>query len=212
MSLRGYVKQLRPIQENKVDYVEEVQYLLEKRVDTTLSASITELFPALAFNNNYKPISVEDFKKFLYKLSLKSAKSKGSFNVKDSVAAQGVLDNMTTLPEKIVKTKIENAIGITNYLYSLHATKPIKNVVWGYRAKPKGVDNNHAGDIFIYFKSGNPKISGISLKAGTKKSAEPKMNSYVRTTIQKSMWRKSDPSSEKRLKEKQEQSFLHLLE
>ena len=27
-------------------------YLVEKRVDTTQNASVTELFPALAFNNN----------------------------------------------------------------------------------------------------------------------------------------------------------------
>jgi len=179
MSLNRFVRQLKPIKENKVNYVEEVQFLLEKRVDTTLSASITELFPALAFNNNYKPISVEDFKKFLYKLSLKSAKAKASFNAKDAVAAQGVLDKMTTLPEKIVKTKMENAIGITNYLYSLHATKPIKNVVWGYRAKPRGVPNNHAGDIFVEFK--NKEMIGISLKAGTAKSTEPLLNSYVKT-------------------------------
>ena len=60
--------------------------------------------------------------------------------------------------------------------------------------------SNHAGDIFIVFKQGTPKISGISLKAGTVKSAEPKMNSYVRTTIKKDMWKKADPQSENRLK------------
>jgi len=182
MSLQKYVRQLRPIQENYVDHVEQVQDLLE-RVDTTLSASITELFPALAFNNKYRPSSVEDFKKFLYKLSLKSGKSKGSFSPKDAAAAQGVLDKMTTLPEKLVKTKIENAIGITNYLYSLNTTKPIKNVIWGYRAKPRGVPTNHAGDIFVEFK--NKEIIGISLKAGTKKSTEPLLNSYVKTQFNK---------------------------
>ena len=54
-------------------------YLVEKRVDTTQNASVTELFPALAFNNKYRPSTVEDFKKFLYKLNLKSGKSKESF-------------------------------------------------------------------------------------------------------------------------------------
>ena len=43
-------------------------FLSEARVDTTLNASITELFPAIAFNLKYKPRSVEDFKKFLYGL------------------------------------------------------------------------------------------------------------------------------------------------
>ena len=44
-------------------------FLAEQRVDTTLNASITELFPAIAFNLKYKPSSVEDFKKFLYTLN-----------------------------------------------------------------------------------------------------------------------------------------------
>ena len=47
------------------------EYLLE-RVDTTLNASITELFPAIAFNMKYKPHSVEDFKKFIYTLNSNS--------------------------------------------------------------------------------------------------------------------------------------------
>ena len=49
------------------------KYYLGERVDTTQNASVTELFPALAFNMNFKPRSPEDFKKFLYKLNLKSA-------------------------------------------------------------------------------------------------------------------------------------------
>ena len=65
MSLNRFVRQLNPIQENKVNYVDVIKDLQE-RVDTTLNASITELFPALAFNNKFRPSSVEDFKKFLY--------------------------------------------------------------------------------------------------------------------------------------------------
>jgi len=178
MALQKYVRQLRPIQEKYVDHVEQVQDLFE-RVDTTLNASITELFPALAFNNNYKPSSVEDFKKFLYTLNLRSGKSKGSFASKDAPSAKLVLDKLPSLDDKFLKTKIENAIGITNFLYNLHRTKPIKNVIWGYRAKPKGVPANHAGDIFVEFR--NKEIIGISLKAGTAKSKEPLKNTYVGT-------------------------------
>ena len=176
--LRKYVRQLNPIQEKYVAPVNKVQYLFE-RVDTTLNASITELFPALAFNNKYRPSSVEDFKKFLYTLNLKAGKSKSSFSTKDANSAQLVLDKLPTLDDKFLKTKIENAIGITNYLYTLDRTKPIKNVIWGYRAKPKGVPNNHAGDIFVEFK--NKELIGISLKAGTAKSKEPLKNTYVGT-------------------------------
>ena len=49
--------------------------LLEGMGETTQNASVTELFPCLAFNKKFRPSSVEDFKKFLYKLNIKSAKS-----------------------------------------------------------------------------------------------------------------------------------------
>ena len=178
--MRQFVQQLRPRNETYIPPVDKIQQLLE-RVDTTLNASITELFPAIAFNLKYKPSSVEDFKKFLYKLNINRAKS--SFDRKDADAAKLVIEKLPSMDEKFLKTKMENAIGITNYLYDLNSTKPIKNVVWGYRAKPKGVPNNHAGDIFIFFKDGD--IIGVSLKAGTKKSKEPLKNTYVGTQYKK---------------------------
>tara|TARA_Y100001963_G_C6726434_1_gene421682 strand:- start:239 stop:1348 length:1110 start_codon:yes stop_codon:yes gene_type:complete len=175
--LKDIVRQVKTVQESySVDHANKIQQLLE-RVDTTLNASITELFPAIAFNLKYKPSSVEDFKKFLYKLNINKAKK--SFHSKDAAAAKLVIDKLSSMDERFVKTKMENAIGITNYLYNLHSSKPIKNVVWGYRAKPTGIPKNHAGDIFVFFKDGD-KI-GVSLKAGTKKSKEPLKNTYVGT-------------------------------
>ena len=155
---------------------------ISERVDTTATASITELFPTLAFNLKFKPSSVEDFKKFLYKLDLK--KDKNSFVVDaNKSAGVAVIDSLTSLPERLVKTKIENAIGITNYLYDINRTKKIKKVVWGYRQKPSGIPKNHAGDIFIFFSNGD--TLGVSLKAGEKKSKEPLLNSYVNTQYKK---------------------------
>jgi len=177
MSLQRYVRQLRPIQEIYVAPVVKVQTLLWERVDTTLNASVTELLPCLAFNKKFKPSSIEDFKKFLYKLNINTAKN--SFDKKDAVAAKMVIEKLPTMEEKFLKDKMANAIGITNYLYRLDASKPIKTVVWGYRAKPKGIPKNHAGDIFVFFKDGS-KV-GVSLKAGTKKSKEPLKNTYVGT-------------------------------
>jgi len=177
MSLQGYLRQVKPrLTESHVPHVDRIQTLLE-RVDTTLNASITELFPCLAFNKKYKPSNVEDFKKFIYTLNIKSMKS--SFHSKDAESAKLVIEKLPTMEDKFLKDKMNNAIGITNYLYNLHATKPIKNVVWGYRAKPAGIPNNHAGDIFVFFKNGD-KI-GVSLKAGTAKSKEPLKNTYVGT-------------------------------
>ena len=71
MSIAKYVSQVRrrstqyetPL--TKIQSLMESREVLIERVDTTLNASITELFPALAFNNRFRPSSVEDFKKFL---------------------------------------------------------------------------------------------------------------------------------------------------
>ena len=177
MSLQKYVRQLKPRTENYIPPVDKVQNFLSERIDTTLNASITELFPCLAFNKKFKPSSIEDFKKFLYTLNLNSMKS--SFHSKDAASAKLVIEKLPSMDERFLKDKINNAIGITNYLYELHRTKPIKNVVWGYRAKPAGIPKNHAGDIFVFFKNGD-KI-GVSLKAGTTKSKEPLKNTYVGT-------------------------------
>ena len=159
------------------DYGWRPSYLEEKRVDTTLNASITELFPAIAFNLKFKPKSIEDFKKFLYTLNFSRARM--SWDKQDEKSAKLVIEKLPSMESKFLKTKMENAIGITNYLYGLHATKPIKRVIWGYRAKPKGIPKNHAGDIFVFFKDGD-KV-GVSLKAGTAKSKEPLKNTYVGT-------------------------------
>lgn len=154
--------------------------LNEARVDTTATAAITELFPALAFNNNFRPSNIEDFKKFLYKLGdLKKNANKTFVTDSDRVAGVAVIEKLGTLPENLVKTKFDNAIGITNYIYDVDSTKPIKNVFWGYRKKPAGVPPKHAGDIFLMFR--NKEIIGVSLKAGTSSSKEPLLNSYVLT-------------------------------
>ena len=180
---------------------------LQGMASTTINSTITELFPALAFNNGESIKNHDQMHEFVVELArkrlLSEVSSKQSFvDNNDLDSAYGFIGDTFQIRPDMLKEKLSNAVGILDYLYRVDKDRPIEKIIWGYRAKPKGVDNNHAGDIFIYFKSGNPKISGISLKAGTKKSAEPKMNSYVRPTIQKSMWRKSDPSSEKRLKEK----------
>ena len=181
MPLQQYVQQLRPRTESYIPPVDKIQILLDESSGlTTDNASITELFPALAFNNNFRPSNVEDFKKFLYKLGdLKRGQKKTFVNDSNRQAGLALINKLPSMEDRFVKSKTENAIGITNYLYDLHSSKPIKNVIWGYREKPRGVPKNHAGDIFVFFRNG--EILGISLKAGTKKSKEPLLNTYVAT-------------------------------
>jgi hypothetical protein len=168
---------------------------------TTINSTITELFPSLWFNNNSTaPRSVEALTEFIKKVSLNSSNSKKTFvNTSDIKQAEKFITQaFSQIEPKMLKTKLENAFGITKYIYETHKSNPITKAVWGYRAKPPGVPSNHAGDIFLMFK--DKSISGISLKAGTKGSAEPKLNSYVRTTIMKPYWQKLDPRADDKLK------------
>ena len=169
---------------------------------TTVNSTITELFPALCFNNNYNPKSPEDLENFINRLDLSSPKSKKTF-VTDSNLKAGkefVMLKDSIRPD-MRQEKIQNAYAITKFIFETHKNKAIDKVVWGYREKPKGVPSNHAGDVFIFFKQKTyPSIAGISLKAGSEKSAEPKLNSYVKTTLTKSMWLKSAPRAVPQLK------------
>jgi hypothetical protein len=158
-----------------------LEYLEEKRVDTTATAAYTELFPALAFNHKFRPSSAEDLKKFVYQIKMTDRNTKKTFinpRGTDPKSAEMYIDKMSELRSTLVNTKLENAIGVTNFLYDMHRKKPISRVQWGFRDKPKGAEG-HPGDIFVTFTNGD--MLGISLKAGEKKSKEPLLNSYVST-------------------------------
>ena len=150
---------------------------------TTVNSTITELFPALCFNNNYNPKSPDDLENFINSLNLSSPKSKKTFVTESNLKAG---KEFVVLKDKIRpdmrQEKIQNAYAITKFLFETHNNKSIEKVVWGYREKPSGIPNNHAGDVFIFFKDKTtyPSIAGISLKAGSEKSSEPKLNSYVK--------------------------------
>lgn len=179
-----------------------MQYLTGGQ-QTTVNSTITELFPAICFNNGYNPRSVDDLERFIKTVDFDSAKSKKTF-VTDSnrKAGKEFVVLMDKIRPNMRQEKLSNAYAITKFLFESNSDRKIDKVVWGYREKPRGVPSNHAGDIFIYFKDGQnyPEICGISLKAGTEKSAEPKLNSYVKTTLIKPMWLKSAPTAVKDLK------------
>ena len=142
--------------------------------ETTLNASITELFPALAFmaGKNYK--SARDIKAF-YEFTTTAAANGVFVNDKDKEAGKAFI--LAAPSSSKYEEKMKNAIAILKYLYKEDGQSPIKQVYWGYRAKPNGVANSHKGDIFIEYKNGGMK--GVSLKAGGEKTAEPLLNTYV---------------------------------
>lgn len=169
---------------------------------TTINSTITELFPALAFNNGASPSTPEAMEKFVTGLNLNSKNSKKTFvNNHNAASAAVFIEKLELLKPTVKKEKLENAIGIMKYLYDLNKKRPISHVVWGYREKPQGVPAGHAGDIFVFFgDKSSPHILGVSLKAGTESSKEPKLNSYVKSTLTKPMWQKSAPRALDELK------------
>lgn len=147
--------------------------------ETTLNSTITELAPALAFTNNLNVKTVDDFYTQLKQINHKSASVYVAS--RDVAAGQKFVDEFPKSSK--FKTKMENAIGVLNFLREENKKKSIKNVFWGYRAKPQGVDAKHKGDLFIEYTDGT--MLGVSLKAGEEKSKEPKLNTYVKPILEK---------------------------
>lgn len=172
---------------------------------TTINSTITELFPALAFNSGSHPTTADALEQLIISLDLSSNGASKSFvNSSNIESAKEYITKMGRIRPDMKKTKLENAVGILNWIYEYHHQRPIEKVVWGYREKPPGVPTNHAGDIFLIFKDQTvePKILGVSLKAGTSKSKEPKLNTYVATTLRKPAWSDRFPLAVERLKDK----------
>jgi len=143
--------------------------------ETTLNSTITELAPAYAFMANKKFTSVDTFYDFLKK-SVKERKDYGVYvNAGDKTSGTSYIGTFPSSSK--YKEKMENAMAVTKYLHDLNAKSTISQVIWGYRAKPTGIDAAHKGDLFVKFATG--KWLGVSLKAGSEKSAEPQLNTYV---------------------------------
>jgi hypothetical protein len=141
--------------------------------ETTLNASITELFPAIAGENNFNVgTNIEKFYDFLLEQDPTKLKCVNPKDVKAAIETIQKASESSKYSEKML-----NAMGVLKYIKDENKNKPIKNVYWGYRAKPKGVPKNHPGDIFLEFQDN--EMLGVSLKAGGKKTKEPKLNTYV---------------------------------
>lgn len=143
---------------------------------TTLNASITELFPCIAFITGIKSRSIRNTKDFYEKIIANNKPNLGCYvNPRDAKAGREFIEKAETGK---FDEKVKNAINVLRWIEAVNKKHPIANVVWGYRAKPPGVMSNHPGDIFLQFKNG--KLLGVSLKAGGENTAEPKLNTYVR--------------------------------
>ncbi len=171
---------------------------------TTINSTITELFPALAFNTGTTVTSAVGMQQFISSLDMDSNGAKKTFvNASNITAAEGYITKMADIRPSMRTTKLENAVGIKRWIDGYSHQREVEKAVWGYREKPPGVPNNHAGDIFLYFKNKKvrPQILGVSLKAGTAGSKEPKMNSYVGSSLRKPAWHDNFPNALTELKD-----------
>jgi len=147
--------------------------------ETTLNSTITELAPALAFMSKMTVKNVEDFYSKIKTINHK--KSPVYVVPRDSVAGEKFVNDFPKSSK--FKTKMENAMGVLSWLQSENKKRKIVNVLWGYRAKPEGVDNKHKGDLFVVYEDGD--MLGVSLKAGDENTSEPKLNTYVKPILEK---------------------------
>ena len=150
--------------------------------DTTFMASITELFPAIAFLNGISPsLSTEQFYNAILAANPSSSGAPGPYvpgSATDVTKGKEIIDKAEPGPDFKIREKITNAQNITRWLNTHNQKHPIAEVYWGYRTKPSGVDGANPGDIFLVYKNGG--MLGVSLKAGTTASKEPILNTYVK--------------------------------
>ena len=147
---------------------------------TTLNASITELFPCVAFTTGITVRGVKNIEDFYNKIRNNNSKATCYLNNKDAKAGKEFIDKAETGK---FDEKVKNSINILRWVRRVHHKHPIKEIYWGYRKKPPGVMSNHPGDIFLNFgkgPKGKDKLLGVSLKAGGAKTDEPKLNTYVK--------------------------------
>tara|TARA_B100001113_G_C21065507_1_gene603201 strand:- start:50 stop:1363 length:1314 start_codon:yes stop_codon:yes gene_type:complete len=147
---------------------------------TTINASITELFPAIAFELGLpKNISLNDFYTKIYNEGVKLGKGGVYKNPTAMKAGQQVILNGKEQAGGLWNDKLKNAYDLFKYILDTYERKKIAKIVWGYRnnTKPNGVKPNHKGDIFLVFKDG--KMIGLSIKATSGGAAPPQFNSYV---------------------------------
>ena len=85
---------------------------------TTVNSTITELFPALCFNNGYNPKTPEDLENFVNGLNLNSEKSKKTFvNSNNIKAGKEFIILKDRIRPDMKAEKIQNAFAITKFLF-----------------------------------------------------------------------------------------------
>ena len=103
--------------------------------DTTFMASITELFPAIAFINKISPtLSAEDFYNAILAANPSSPGSPGPYvksATQDVTKGKEIIDKSEPGPDFKIREKITNAKHITTWLNNHNQKHPIAECYWG---------------------------------------------------------------------------------
>ena len=151
---RKYVKSRSSFDLTEAKGFNQVMYIAYKNQkggmsETTLNSTITELFPAIAYEIGANTDLPPD--QFYQQLLKENRPQLGAYkNVKAFDAGKEFLDKAQTSSK--FEEKTTNAQAITEWLRNENKRKPIVKVVWGYRnnMKPDGVAPNHKGDILFH--------------------------------------------------------------
>ena len=161
-----------------VEHTKPIVIVLKNKrgmAQTTLNSTITELAPCISLSCGIEPKTPED----LYQLCVENIKNVDVFVCEDDFFAGVKFVGEFSTSEKF-NEKMLNAFAISCFLWNIHKENTIQEIKWGYRKKPNGINSTHRGDIFI--KQNNEWV-GISLKAGSVKSKEPQLNTYVKPIL-----------------------------
>lgn len=148
--------------------------------DTTINSTITELIPTLLFNSRSN-VSSDTSSMLNVATSYINSNNVQGILSGDLESAKNFMDQLETSQK--LDEKMENAYAIYKWLLDYESdTTPIERILWAYRVKPEGIPKNTTADIIIEHKDGH--MIGVSLKAGSKSSKEPLMNSSLMNFLQ----------------------------
>jgi hypothetical protein len=148
--------------------------------DTTINSTITELIPTLLFNSKMNVSSDAASMIEVANNYLNSNNVDGILSG-DLESAKAFMDQIEESQK--LNEKMQNAYAIYKWVLDYQsATSPIEKIMWAYRVKPEGIPKNTSADIILKHTDGH--MIGVSLKAGTKSSKEPLLNSSIMNFFQ----------------------------
>ena len=99
---------------------------------TTINATITELFPALAFNTGNNPKTPEEMQQLVTEMNLQDNGAQESFVAKSNVlSAREYISQIDRIKPVTRNTKLQNSIAILDWIKKYDKDRKIEKVCLG---------------------------------------------------------------------------------